>query len=68
LNEGWVDSRKYLLAVRNKAAYLGAEFFDGEVVEFSSKVSNQEDFIIEGPIKQLKNATVKMLYKKISSI
>lgn len=59
MNEGWVDPRKYLLAVRNKAANLGAEFFSGEVVEFTSQVPNQEEFVIEGPIKQLKNATVR---------
>ena len=28
-NEGWVDPRKLLLAVRAKATYLGAEFVDG---------------------------------------
>jgi hypothetical protein len=59
LNEGWIDARKYLMAVRNKAAYLGAEFFAGEVVEFSSRIPNQEEFVIEGPIKQLKNAIVR---------
>ena len=29
LNEGWVDARKYLLAVRKKAEYIGVEFVEG---------------------------------------
>ena len=28
-NEGWVDSRKYLLAVREKAIYMGADYVEG---------------------------------------
>lgn len=36
-NEGWVDSRKFLLAVRKKAIYLGADYVEGEVIEFEKR-------------------------------
>ena len=29
MNEGWVDARKYLLAVRRKAMYLGVDYVNG---------------------------------------
>jgi hypothetical protein len=29
LNEGWVDAKRYLLAVRNKATFLEAEYLQG---------------------------------------
>jgi hypothetical protein len=29
MNEGWVDPRKFLLAVRNRATYEEAEFVNG---------------------------------------
>lgn len=28
-NEGWVDPRKYLLAVRSKSKFLGTDFVNG---------------------------------------
>ena len=30
-NEGWVDAKKYLLAVRKKALYLGVDYVDGKI-------------------------------------
>lgn len=29
-NEGWLDSRKFLLAVRKKALHIGADYVEGE--------------------------------------
>lgn len=40
LNEGWVDPRKYLLAVRSKAKFLGVDFFDGKGLIFLLFYSN----------------------------
>ena len=42
LNEGWVDPRKYLLAVRSKAAYLGTEFVTGKLIGFEGQSQNAE--------------------------
>jgi len=36
-NEGWLDSRKLLLAVRKKAIHLGADYVEGEVLKFEEK-------------------------------
>ncbi len=36
-NEGWLDSRKLLLAVRKKAIHLGADYVEGEVIKFEEK-------------------------------
>jgi hypothetical protein len=30
MNEGWVDARKYLLAVRRKAMYMGVDYVNGK--------------------------------------
>lgn len=40
-NEGWLDSRKFLLAVRKKALHIGAEYVEGEVTGFERKLENQ---------------------------
>ena len=37
LNEGWVDPRKYLLAVRSKSNYLGTDFVKGRFGLFKKK-------------------------------
>ena len=37
LNEGWVDPRKYLLAVRSKSNYLGTDFVKGRFRLFKKK-------------------------------
>ena len=40
-DEGWLDSRQLLLAVRRKCAHLGAAFVEGEVSAFEAKQDNQ---------------------------
>lgn len=40
-NEGWLDSRKFLLAVRKKALHIGADYVEGEVTAFETKSQNE---------------------------
>lgn len=46
-NEGWVDSRKYLLAVREKAIYMGADYVEGEVIAFEKKADQGVSTLID---------------------
>lgn len=36
-DEGWIDSRKFLLAVRKKSIHLGADYVEGELLKFEEK-------------------------------
>lgn len=58
MNEGWVDPRKYLLAVRKKATAMGAEFVNGELIGFESADPKIDSVDIHATIKPLKSALV----------
>lgn len=57
MNEGWVDARKYLLAVRRKAIHIGVEYVKGEVIDFEE----QTDFSFITTIKPFNTALVTLL-------
>lgn len=54
MNEGWVDARKYLLAVRRKAIFLGVDYVKGQVIDFEE----QKDSSFITPIKPINTALV----------
>ena len=54
MNEGWVDARKYLLAVRSKAIYLGVDYVKGQVIDFEE----QENSGLIAPIRPINTALV----------
>ncbi len=64
LNEGWVDAKRYLLAVRNKATYLEAEYLKGELnVSFYIMLKKSKSFN-----SKLKNFKVSSLVLRMSTI
>lgn len=58
MNEGWVDPRKYLLAVRSKAESLGVQYIKGQVVEFESASLRETGY---NPVRRLKRGLVRRL-------
>ncbi|CAF0803240.1 unnamed protein product [Brachionus calyciflorus] len=65
-NEGWVDARKFLLAVRNKANFLGAEYVNGEVISFENDANDQ--LLLDQSVKTIKTALVDTLDGKLVPI
>ena len=60
MNEGWVDARKYLLAVRSKAIYLGVDYVKGQVIDFEE----QENSGLIAPIRPINTALVWYIFTK----
>ena len=56
MNEGWVDPKKYLFAVRYKAQSLGVEYVRGQLVEFEFSSMNETGY---GSVRQLKKGLVR---------
>jgi hypothetical protein len=56
MNEGWVDPRKYLFAVRSKAQSLGVEYIRGQIVEFEFSDMMETGF---NPVRKLKKGLVR---------
>jgi hypothetical protein len=55
MNEGWVDPRKYLLAVRTKAQSLGVHFKKGQLVGFEAEGFGDSPY---SPVRKIKKALV----------
>lgn len=64
MNEGWVDARKYLLAVRRKAIFLGVDYVKGQVIDFEE----QKDSSFITPIKPINTALVDTFDNKLVPI